>query len=325
MVITEAIRKVDTGAVNPAAVSDGDFRIEGPSAELFHVSTDYFRLTCGDSHSAERLALICASLTREFRERGDRQRPWRYMGGYDDGWSCGPIAYAEGHESVLVQASSIASDPLFLECKRQGLLVKPTRIDPQVTVQLGADDPGYARQMAELADVYRRSGAREGFPFKVHVRDGKGDGDTLEMGTRGSEVYLRLYDKYREGFKKPHRKMVEPDQFPAGTWRFEGELKGGAAVEMYSRLCEAPSLGEGVLSEVRGLFADHGVELPVDGAKGLPVRELKHRSDVDRTRAWLRSSVRPSIEQLIADGLLSEVLSDLGLFELVSKREGEKS
>lgn len=308
---------VESHAINFGDVSDGNFRVEDalPSAELFQVSTDYFRLTCDDSHSAERLALECVAIMREFHDRGDRRRPWRYMGGYDHGWSCGPIAYAEGHSSVLVQASSLASDPLFLACKRAGLVIKPTRIDPQVTVQLPADEPGYARQMAEIADVYRRSGVREGFPFKVHLRDGKGDGDTLEMGTRGSEVYLRLYDKHREGFKKPHRKTIEPGQFPVGTWRFEGELKGGAAMEMYSRLCEAPSLSDGVLREVRGLFSDHGIEVPIGEGKGLPVREVKHRSDVDRTRAWLRSSVRPSIEQLIADGYLGEVLSDLGLGE----------
>ena len=145
---------------------------ETPS--LGPVGTDYFRCTTDDSRTAERLALTCVEIAREFRDRGDRERPWRYVGGYEDGWSCGPIAYAEGRNSVLVQASGVASDPLFLACKEKGLEVRPTRFDVQATVDLGKDDPAYARRMARRADRYRHSGKREGFPFKVHVRDGKG-------------------------------------------------------------------------------------------------------------------------------------------------------
>jgi DNA relaxase NicK len=174
--------------------------------------------------------------------------------------------------------------------------------------------------MAERADAYRRSGEREGYPFKVHVRDGFGDGDTLEIGTRGSEVYLRLYDKHREGFKKTHSKQVQPGQFVPGSWRYEAELKGGAATELYCRLFEAPDGPEGhsqgVLMEVRGLFMDRGLDLPVGDVTADKIREKRYRSDLDRTRAWLRSAVRPTIKQLIADGYLAEVFSDLGLHEL---------
>lgn len=294
--------------------------LQRDQADLSAVATDYLRLTCDDSRAAEHLALECVALAREYRERGDRQRPWRYVGGYEDGWSCGPIAYAEGHNAVLVQASGVASDPLFLACKGKLLEVRPTRLDVQATIQLAKDDPAYARRMARRVDRFRHSGAREGYPFKVHVRDGKGDGDTLEIGTRGSEVYLRLYDKHREGFKKTHSKQMQPGQFEPGAWRYEAELKGSAALELYCRLSNAPGHSEGhrdaVLSEVRGLFMDHGLKLPVGEAASPAIRELRYRSDVERTRAWLRSAVRPSIEQLIADGYLGEVLSDLGLGEL---------
>jgi hypothetical protein len=286
-------------------------------ADLGPVSTDYLRLTCDDSRAAAWLELECLALARGFKDRGDRQRAWRYVGGYEDGWSCGPIAYAEGRNSVLVQASGVASDPLFLACKEKLLDVRPTRFDVQATVQLAKDDPAYARRMARRADRFRHSGKREGYPFKVHVRDGKGDGDTLEIGTRGSEVYLRLYDKHREGFKKTHSKQVQPGQFAPGAWRYEAELKGSAACELYSRLSEAPGHSEAVLSEVRGLFMDHGLKLPVGKDAAPPIRELRYRSDIDRTRAWLRSAVRPSIEQLIADGYLGEVIADLGLGDLV--------
>lgn len=283
------------------------------SASLFHVATDYLRLTCDDSGSAESLALECVAIAREFRDRGDRPKPWRYIGGYEDGWSCGPIAYAEGHESVIVQASSVASDPLFLACKGKGLIVKPTRIDPQVTVDLGHDDPEFGRRMAEVADRYRFSGAREGRPFKVHYRDGYGDGGTLELGARGSEVYLRLYDKHRESFKKPHRKTIQAGQFPAGTWRFEGELKDAAASELFHRLSVAPSVSEGVLREVRGLFSDRGIDLPIGEGAAPPIREIKHRPDLQRKLEWLLAAVRPSVEELITEGYEGEMLAALGL------------
>ncbi len=285
-------------------------------ADLGSVSTDYLRLTCDDPRSAQLLALECVALAREYRDRGDRERPWRYVGGYEDGWSVGPISYAEGRNSILVQASGVASDPLFLACKQNFIVATPTRFDGQVTVQLPEDDPAYARRMARRVDRYRHSGKREGYPFKVHVRDGMGDGDTLEIGSRGSDVYLRLYDKHREGFKKTHSKQMQPGQFAPGAWRYEVELKGRAAGELYCRLFEAPEHSQAVLSEVRGMFSDHGLNLPVGTDTSPPIRELHYRSDVDRTRAWLRSAVRPSIEQLIADGYLAEVLSDLGLGEL---------
>ncbi len=313
--------RVDREAIKSTDVDDGVFTVSDSVSTLSHSSgTDYFRLTCDNSGDATRLALECAALAREFKSRGDRERPWRYVGGYEDGWSCGPISYAEGRNSVLVQASGAASDPLFLACKTASLEVRPTRFDVQTTVVLAEDDPGYARRMAERADAYRRSGEREGYPFKVHVRDGFGDGDTLEIGTRGSEVYLRLYDKHREGFKKTHSKQLQPGQFAPGSWRYEAELKGGAATELYCRLFEAPDGSEGhsqaVLTEVRGLFTDRGLDLPVGEGVARPIRELRYRSDIDRTRAWLRSAVRPTIKQLIADGYLAEVLADLGVGEL---------
>ncbi len=312
---------VDREAIKSGGVDDGVFTVSDSASTLSHSSgTDYFRLTCDNSAHATRLALECAALAREFKSRGDRQRPWRYVGGYEDGWSCGPISYAEGRNSVLVQASGAASDPLFLACKAASLEVRPTRFDVQTTVVLAQDDPGYARRMADRADVYRRSGEREGYPFKLHVRDGFGDGDTLEIGTRGSEVYLRLYDKHREGFKKTHSKQVQPGQFAPGSWRYEAELKGGAATELYCRLFEAPDGSEGhsqgVLTEVRGLFMDRGLDLPVGDVTADKIREKRYRSDLDRTRAWLRSAVRPTIKQLIADGYMGEVLHDLGLNEL---------
>jgi hypothetical protein len=253
------------------------------------------------------------AIAHHFRAEGYREKPWHYLGGYDDGWICGPIAYAESRNSILVQASGIASDPVFLACKEKGLVVKPTRLDPQVTVALGMDDPAYARRMAELADRYRYSGAREGRPFKVHLRDGKGDGDTLEIGTRESEVMLRLYDKHREGFKTPHRKMVQADQFPAGTWRFEGQTKDTAAKQLYERLCAAPGLAEGVLREVRGLFEDRGIPLPGGEGAAPPLRELKHRSDVQRSLEWVASAVRPTVDKLIVEGYEAELFAVLGL------------
>jgi hypothetical protein len=207
----------------------------------------------------------------------------------------------------------VASDPLFLACKEKGLIVKPTRIDAQVTVDLGHDDPDFGRRMAEVANRYRFSGAREGRPFKVNYRDGYGDGGTLELGARGSEVYRRLYDKHRESFKKPHRKTVKAGQFPAGTWRFEGELKDGAASELFHRLSGAPSVAEGVLREVRGLFRDTGIELPVGEGAAPPIREIKHRPDLHRTLEWLQAGVRASVEELIAEGYEAEALAALGL------------
>lgn len=143
-------------------------------------------------------------------------------------------------------------------------------------------------------------------PFEVRLIDGFGSGDTLYVGDRSSEMFVRCYDKQKAPNAKPEHK---------GAIRYEVELKERAAIKAVERLTSggySPATCMALLASLldrRGICAMglRGVQYEPFPPSDIPVTSLED------SLLWLTKQVRPTIARLMRDGYEEEVLSALGL------------
>jgi hypothetical protein len=279
------------------------------SLSVLSADVDWFTCTGGLDTSGEELYRRGSELVSQFVDQGDKHRQTSWQGYRGD--QAGPIMVGLRGDGVVLRASGIGAR-VALE-KVRGLGVKPTRVDVQMTVYHGSVD-GLPQKLKRQA-VRARAG-RNGTPYRVKHIDGCGDGDAVIIGDRSSEAFGRSYDKYRETLQKYKESVALrrelSEGFPDGSWRYEVEYKGSKALSVYERLLGADFCGS-VVGDVRGWYADHGIEIPV-GDQLLPaVRESRHVPDDERSLAWIRSAVRPTVDHLAARKRLGDVLEASGI------------
>lgn len=279
------------------------------------MGVDYLTLTCGNEVEATRLSLLAWALRSEFLAMGNKERSFAFAG--YQGYSIGPVQYGERHDGVILRTSSLAAHTALLELRRSPLVaVTATRVDVQLTADFGSEAAklGLGKSIADAASRAARERSKSR-PYRVALLDGYGDGDTVIIGSRQSEGYGRSYDKYKESIHKAEDRMLFAGQYGPGAWRYEIEHKGSQARQLYKLLLEVDQVDEFISRHVRGWYDDHGVAIPVGEGASPAIRSLRHKSDVQRSLAWLRTSVAPTVRQLIEAGHRDEVLRALGLTE----------
>jgi hypothetical protein len=282
---------------------------QSSSLSVLSADVDWFTCTAGIDEVGEQLFKRGGELVGEFAEKGDRVKETGWQG--YRGEQAGPIMVGLRPDGVVLRASGVGARAA-LE-KVRGLAVKPTRIDVQVTVEYGTVR-GLPQRLKRAA--MRARAGRQGAPYRVKLIDGCGDGDALVIGDRSSEAFGRSYDKYRETLQKYKESVALKRElaqgFPDGSWRYEVEYKGSKAQTVHERLLNA-EFERAVVGDVRGWYADHGIDVPVSDDWLPAVREAKYVPDDERSLAWLRSAVRPTVDHLAARGRLAEVIEATGL------------
>jgi hypothetical protein len=164
-----------------------------------------------------------------------------------------------------------------------------TRLDIQVTVQIA---PGAVNRFLDAAErVARAAPAVRGHKPNIKAVRGERGNETVFIGKRVSEVFMRMYDKYEESKDEYYRDCV----------RFEVEIKGKAARALWNQIA-LMNWGVGyLLSVLRHFFERRGIafdwfDMPVESVAP-PEHQRSHR---DKTIGWLASQVAPSVARLCA-------------------------
>jgi hypothetical protein len=275
---------------------------------------DWSTCTAGLDEVGQELLRRGVELISEFREKGDRVKETGWQG--YRGEQAGPIMVGRRPDGVVLRASGVGARAAFEKVRDLG--VKYTRIDTQMTVDHGSVE-GLPQRLKREALKGRHT--REGVKYRVKHIDGCGDGDAVIIGERSSEAFGRSYDKYRETLQKYkesvalRRELAEG--FPDGTWRYETEYKGSKAQRVAERLREAEYdssvVDRAVVGDVRGWYADHGITIPVGDEMLDAVRQVKYVPDDERSLAWIRGAVQPTVNHLAARGRLADVLEASGI------------
>lgn len=271
--------------------STGLFGLVGGD-EYDNSGVDYVRATAKpipDEMAA--IGLLRSAARRDFAEGAGEDwvgKPWRFQG--YTGERCGMVGFGASAQGYLYQVSGAQAS---FAVKRLPVDDNISRLDVQATFVLGKARAGIASEAAarSKAESDRKGNAGWG----VTLLSTFGDGDTLYLGSRESDIFCRIYDKGLQSGK---------EEETGKTWRFEAELSGEYANGAYAVLADCEDVSEVAYGMVRSIFRRRGLILPaMHGAMFILPAVDRARDDIDRRLAWYHNQVRPSIEKLLASGV----------------------
>jgi hypothetical protein len=238
---------------------------------------------------------------RQVREGGKNfTKPWAWQG--YTGYQCGQVCVGERPDSSIVRLTGKAAHDWASDGLPTGHNI--SRLDISLTIWGVLDQSELiARHNVESVD-YRKS--LRSRPYAVSRIDGNGDGDTLYLGSRTSEQFVRIYDKER---------APNSDNSYKTALRYECECKEQLALSAYQGCVNPRYSATSCLSVLTGLLARRGVSPALVGSiqskpiaiTGVPI------SDLESTLSWLKVQVKPTVSRLMREGFEEEVLIALGL------------
>ena len=175
-----------------------------------------------------------------------------------------------------------------------------TRADFQVTVVLDEPNPFLAyntKKAIENLTTARTDG-------KLWTYISSATGDTLSIGKRGRNRYIRFYDKSKD---------YTPSE--RGTyWRYEVELRRDTAKQAMRMMYEASDRHEFIAGQVFSSFQRRGIE-PRFSIKETPsaIEVGQVVTTADAKISWLSRCVAPVVTQLIDLGYEEQVIRSLKL------------
>lgn len=307
----EALARVGTGTGYPRPCNTGVKCQKVQVVDLVSAGPDWFTLTAISSAGVRQLYELYGDTAGELLLTGDLTKEARQLGyhGYVVGRH---LFYGErGDGEAMLRASShVAVDVLSRIRQLDELRFRATRVDLQITVSVdpACVDRAFFRELADMsnnaASVFKKD---RGTPWHTQLRDTYGRGDTVEIGSRASEAYGRIYDKHKES-------IAMGELYTPGSIRFETEHKRSQAEQIMRRLAGAERPEQYVVGYLDGWYETHGIKLPVRVEQVEKLCSAPRRTDLQTQLRWLREQVAPTVQRLVAAGYCDEALQALGLY-----------
>lgn len=272
--------------------------------QLIHTGIDWITATTTTTDGRERYDYFGRKWLEEEARSGNDCVEW--MGHGYSGLRCGSVQYGRYNDSSLLRVTGLDAD-----VKARPVIAFSTnvsRLDFQSTVRMVQPHETLASKFERKARSFKGKHKKA---FEVELRRNDLRGQTLYLGRRQSERFIRIYNKHAES-KHP---------FYERCWRAEVQYSGALAKLRAAQFLDSPA---------DSLLCHETVRLEL-ARRGIPWAHLPKRSrhvlkgvpntvptTDERRLQWLRSQVRPTIEVLLDHGRLSEVLSALSLDEEIS-------
>ena len=221
-----------------------------------------------------------------------------YEGAQGYGWKWG---YSQANKGYVTIVSSETSDQFY--AKLIGHETNVSRVDTQVTVALTEPKPNYLKTQYEILIHGGLQHAQ-----KCTIIQNNSGGETLYIGSRTSETFLRCYDK---GIEQGTNDKGE-------LYRFEVERKSRNARAMQYTLSQAPNTDikrRFIIADVFGMFTHRGVSPLFHSVATDVVVQVGHRTETTLSKKliWLQTQVAPTLAKLAEAGLEREAMDALGL------------
>lgn len=264
--------------------------------EVVDYGCDWITGTAKGPESRRRLALLGKRVLDSETRAGNERKPWG-MSGYD-GVKSGGCQVGERGDSTIVRLSSGVAWENWLKVYQAADSF--SRLDLQVTAKMDHEPKRV------IASAYRHSLAfsrsHGGNPTVSVLKCSNGTA-TMYLGRRQSERFARVYDKGAESSLDEYQACV----------RWELELKGDLCLPALRAIASSRRPMFTMASIVVTHFRDRGCSLPMSWASDRALSAPRKRSDLERQLTWLESQVRPTVEHLISQGRLDQVLRALNL------------
>lgn len=286
-------------------------------AKLIDAGIDYIRLTTDSSSGQNALRSYYLQIRNQdvlagyeekkggcFGFMGDKVRHALY--GVKEGWT-------------LLQVSGRAAKGTYMLANADN---QCTRLDLQLTYRVDADEV-----QLDMEDIYMQLNAHKNGAHRPRavkrIQEGYST-QTIYVGKRASDVFIRIYDKYAESGKEEYKDSI----------RFELELKGRVSKEVWRMFQEGELTLLRLLELVRDECKRQGVDMPSDNLSedvtSLPKREA---TPVERTMQWASTMLPKAIRRIsnefgymnVFRNIFSETLDDYflsGIIKLISISSG---
>ena len=252
---------------------------------------DYLRLTALDHSPVSAWeAIVLPEFLAE--ERAGRKPHWRWLLGYYGrvGEHC---FVGKSDTGAMIQLSGALAWSRWHDASLHSK--RCTRIDLQVTFpcEAPADD---ILHDAFMSGSHRKFG--RGKPPEIQIVDTNYGAKMLTIGSRQSELYGRMYDKYKESKMPEYKDCI----------RWEVEVKGKEALDLHGWMLDNKNEPTAVRSLVHHFWEARGMTPPWGMFDGMDVPVPVKRSKTDETKlAWIATQVRPSMKDLIDKGKAIEL------------------
>jgi len=252
------------------------------TAKIVDAGIDYIRVTSQDQRCKGRML----DYYRAVRDR-DKKLGYREMTGGAFGFlgkKCRHAMYGDKAEWGMVQVSGYEAKS-SLRLADEG--TQATRIDLQLTYWVGESEVENV-----LRDAYNRACAAPPTnhrPCKVNMIESRHRAQTVYIGSRASDIFFRIYDKFEESGKEEYR----------GCVRFELELKGRLAKALWQRWVDGAGTLYQALEMVVQMLKERGVAVPSEDIDAHDILMLKRpKTSEEATLAWLKFQVAPTVKKL---------------------------
>lgn len=260
-------------------------------------TVDWVSATSVSHRPTGALATYSRHLVTREATLGNPRRTWAFFGYL--GEASGRCEWGQRRDGTLVRVQSDLASEVW-RCILD-LASNISRIDLALTVW-------YAEPMGGLTDEYERAvqqrAKQVGRPITLGRWHSAKGGETLYIGSRSSERFARIYNKYAQSDSADYQ----------NAWRYEVEFKGDAANTISRALACSTDPTSSIRDTVLDYFSRYGCHLPIE-AGSLAVRD-RHRmdttTDAKRLR-WLRQAVGPSVVDLASRVGYRSVLEALGI------------
>ena len=270
----------------------------GKPFEILQVGVDYATFTAKvGSRASEAYARAKYILDQE-NESGNTAKPWKgfsYLG-----WTSSHITLGKRSDGIIIRLSGELADYHWRSFR--AMCDKCSRLDVAITGRCELASFNVASLSLREARAWKR---QHDTRLNVGYHLSEPGGQTVEIGSRSSEKYGRIYDKYAESGAP----------WQPGTWRWELEAKGEYAEAISNHAFGEPDRRDFYARVALGYFAERGVSLPckIDKSQWRYVRVLE-KLTVERKLQYLERSIKPLVREVALAVGEKTVLDCLGLW-----------
>jgi DNA relaxase NicK len=259
---------------------------------------DWITCTTKQPEAIDSVVDFSAELLEEERLKGNFVRPWG-MSGFE-GAQCGSMQFGIRNEETIMRLSADLAQQFWR--KAYALAKSVTRFDVQCTTHHPDNSlERIRRAFNEGRNWSRKASGRQRFKAVF----GQRGPETIYCGSRQSDIFIRIYDKYAESGRPEWLDCL----------RFEIEFKGKRGLLVARQMLAHTDDFVTASRILPPYLLRRGISLEFNSDTLTPT-EVPGR-DSDRTRAlgWLRSQVKPTVLALMRQGNPQEVVEALGLLE----------
>ena len=251
-------------------------------AKLIDAGIDYARLTTSAPPAARRFLEKFGQIEARDHALGYQTTKGGAFGFYGD--KTRHALLGRKKEWYMLQVSGYESKGLhtLANCDCQA-----SRLDLQITLQVGEENVERL-----IREAYNGACACED-PERKHMRvnliESRHHAQTCYIGSRASDIFFRVYDKFAESGKEEYR----------GCVRYELELKGRASKHAWQELRDANIDLATLLQCVISMLKERGVRVPCED---ITAHSLQHRppqkTSLESSLQWMHRQIAPAIMRL---------------------------